>query len=47
MSFLLRTANRTPDEITGAIEALNKQFNSYSSAAALNADSEFVFKIGS
>lgn len=44
--LVLRTAQRTEDEVKEAIATLNEQINSYKSIGALAADTEFVYKAG-
>lgn len=46
MSLVLRTASRTPDQISEAIGALNEKLNSYKDIGSLAADTEFVYKAG-
>lgn len=44
--LVLRTAQRTADEVKEAIDALNAQFNAYPSIGAIAADTDFVYKAG-
>ena len=44
--LVLRTAQRTKDEVKEAIGVLNEQFNAYDSIGALVADTDFVYKAG-
>lgn len=44
--LVLRTATRTKEDFDSAIEALNKQFNSYESIGELAADTKFTYKAG-
>jgi hypothetical protein len=46
MSLMLRTANRSKDDIKEAITFLNQKLNSYPDVGALAADTDFVYKAG-